>query len=72
DYYRATAEQRMIDDAEHAAARVINTGEAAKLDPMNSYQRRLIHNHFKDHPEVRTWSPGDSARLKRITILKKA
>ena len=69
DYYRASLEDRLIEEAEHVAARVINTGESAKLEPMNSYHRRIIHNHFKDHEEVKTWSPSDSARLKRVTIM---
>ncbi|MDF1813734.1 MAG: single-stranded DNA-binding protein [Verrucomicrobiales bacterium] len=71
DFYRASFEERMVEEAEHVAARVINTGQSAKLEPMNSYHRRIIHNHFKDHAEVKTWSPTDSARLKRITILPK-
>ncbi|MEX2579012.1 MAG: R3H domain-containing nucleic acid-binding protein [Verrucomicrobiales bacterium] len=69
DNYRASREFGMIEEAEAAAARVVATGCTAKLFPMNSYERRLIHTHFKDHPEVRTWSPKDSARLKRISIL---
>lgn len=66
--YLASRDYRMIEEAEEAATRVIATGRPVKLEPMNSYQRRLIHNHFKDHPSVRTWSPEDSARLKRISI----
>ena len=71
DYYRASLEDRLIEEAEHLAARVINTGESAKLEPMNSYHRRIIHNHFQDHDKVKTWSPSDSARLKRVTIMLK-
>ncbi|MEM9281473.1 MAG: R3H domain-containing nucleic acid-binding protein [Verrucomicrobiota bacterium] len=68
DSYRAAQEFRIIEEADSAAARILAGGKAVKLQPMNSYQRRLIHNHFKDHPEIKTWSPSDSARLKRITI----
>jgi len=71
DNYRATQEHSMTEEADSVAARVIASGQAAKLEPMNSYQRRLIHNHFKDHPEIKTWSPSDSARLKRISIMPK-
>lgn len=66
--YLASRDFRLIEEAEAVAARVVATGKPLKLEPMNSYQRRLVHNHFKDHPEVRTWSPEDSARLKRVTI----
>lgn len=68
DHYRASQEHGLIEEADHVAERVINSGEPAKLEPMNSYHRRIIHNHFKDHPQVKTWSPQDSARLKRIVI----
>lgn len=68
DGYRAARDERMLAEAEEVAARVVATGKTAKLEPMNSYQRRLVHHHFKDHPEVRTWSPEDSARLKRISL----
>jgi spoIIIJ-associated protein len=71
DYYRATLEAQLIDEAEQAAAKAISKGESVKLDPMNSYQRMIIHNHFKNHDKVNTWSPNDSARLKRITIIPK-
>lgn len=71
DGYQASRDHRLIEEAEAAATRVLASGEPVKLEPMNSYQRRLVHHHFKDHPRLRTWSPEDSARLKRITILPK-
>lgn len=71
DGYLATRDYRLVEETEAVAARVLASGEPAKLEPMNSYQRRLVHHHFKDHPRLRTWSPEDSARLKRITILPK-
>ena len=54
-----------------AAERVRITGRSLQLEPMNSYERRLVHNAFKDDPEVATWSPSDSARIKQITLLKR-
>jgi spoIIIJ-associated protein len=68
DGYLATRDYRMIEEADEIAARVLATGKTIKLEPMNSYQRRLIHHHFKDHPAIRTWSPEDNARLKRISL----
>jgi spoIIIJ-associated protein len=68
DGYLATRDYRIIEEADEIAARVLTTGKTIKLDPMNSYQRRLIHHHFEDHPSVRTWSPEDKARLKRISL----
>jgi spoIIIJ-associated protein len=47
---------------------VRQTGRSYQLEPMNGYERRIVHNAFKDDPEVMTWSPPDDARLKRITL----
>src|SRR5438094_318803 len=53
------------------AERVRITGRSLQLEPMNSYQRRIVHNAFKDDPDVATWSPSDSARIKQIMLLKR-
>jgi spoIIIJ-associated protein len=68
DGYRATRDCRLIEEAEEIASRVIATGRTVKLEPMNSYQRRLIHHHFKDHLAIATSSPADEARIKRISL----
>lgn len=72
DNYRASLDHRLIEEADVAAAKVAATAKPVQLEPMNSYQRRLVHNHFKDSPNIRTWSPEDSARLKRITLMPKS
>jgi spoIIIJ-associated protein len=60
---------RFLDAIRKLAAEVQSTGQPVKLDPMNSYERRLVHNLFKDDPHIRSWSPEDAGRLKRITLL---
>jgi spoIIIJ-associated protein len=70
-HYRSMKEDQMLDHIRQQADRVRRTGRPVKLPPMNSYQRRLIHNAFKDDPDVRTWSPVDDTRLKRITLLRR-
>lgn len=69
NHFRSMSEDRLLEEAEGLAKRVIHTGRPCKMEPMNSYHRRIVHNHFKDHPQVKTWSPSDDARLKRVTIL---
>ena len=68
DHHREIQEQNPIDEAEHLAERVVHSGEPAKMPPLNSYHRRLVHNHFTEHAKIQTWSPSDPARLKRITF----
>ena len=71
EHYRSMREDRIVQRVRELAERVRITGRSLQLEPMNSYERRLIHNAFKDDPEVATWSPSDSARIKQITLLKR-
>jgi spoIIIJ-associated protein len=71
EHYRSMREDRIVQRVRELADRVRITGRALQLEPMNSYERRLVHNAFKDDPEVATWSPSDSARIKQITLIKR-
>ena len=71
EMYRSMREDRVVQRVRELAERVRITGRSLQLEPMNSYERRLVHNAFKDDPEVATWSPSDSARIKQITLLKR-
>lgn len=67
--HRGQQDDHFLEEVRHLAQQVRSTGQAVKMEPMNSYQRRLVHNLFKDDPDLKTWSPEDESRLKRITIL---
>ncbi len=67
--FRERKDDSFLNDIRALADTVRTSGQAIKLDPMNSYQRRLVHNLFKDDPGIRTWSPEDDSRMKRITLL---
>ncbi len=71
-HFRNIQEDQLIEEAERLADRVVNSGHSAKMEPLNSYFRRIVHNHFLNHPKIQTWSPPDSARLKRITLRLKS
>ena len=71
EHYRSMHEDRIIERVRALAERVRVTGRSLQLEPMNSYERRIVHNAFKDDPDVATWSPSDSARIKQITLLKR-
>jgi len=71
DHYRDMQRDQLVLRARHAAESVRATGNPVQLEPMNSYQRRLIHDAFKDDPEVMSWSPSDDARIKRITLKRR-
>jgi spoIIIJ-associated protein len=71
EHYRSMREDRIVQRVRELAERVRVTGRSLQLEPMNSYERRIVHNAFKDDPEIATWSPSDSARIKQITLLKR-
>ena len=71
EYYREMREDGIVQRARQIADLVRKTGRPFHLDPMNSYDRRIIHNAFKDDPDIITWSPPDEARIKRITLKKR-
>jgi len=71
EHYRSMRDDRIVQRVRELAERVRITGRSLQLEPMNSYERRIVHNAFKDDPEVATWSPSDSARIKQITLLKR-
>ncbi len=64
-------EDKIVQRVRELAERVRLSGRSLQLEPMNSYERRIVHNAFKDDPDVATWSPNDSARIKQITLLKR-
>lgn len=68
EHHRDMRDDALIQRARHLADAVRNSGRSIQTEPMNSYDRRLVHNAFRDDPEVMTWSPPDDARVKRITL----
>ena len=42
-----------------AAEDAVRHGEAVEMDPMGSNERRVVHEHLRDRPEIETYSEGD-------------
>jgi spoIIIJ-associated protein len=61
--YRKRREARLEEHARELAGRVIETGREEELEPMNSYERKLVHDAVADIDGVETESRGvDPAR----------
>lgn len=71
EHYRAMQQDSFLQKVRVLADQVRVTGRPVQLEPMNSFDRRLVHNAFKDDPQVKTVSPNDDARLKRITLVRR-
>ena len=60
----------MISLAKKTAREVVNTKMEVKLDNMNSYERRIIHNTLSDNNKVITISEGEEPNRHIIIKLK--
>lgn len=57
--YRARREDTLIRLARREAARVRANGRAVKMEPMNPYERRVLHSALQDFDGVTTYSEGE-------------
>jgi spoIIIJ-associated protein len=69
--YRLQEFDLMMKRVDETAQQVLETGTEAELPPMNSFERRLVHNHFKDHPAIQSFSPKSDERIKSIILRKR-
>lgn len=71
EHYRTMREDSMLEKVRRFGERVRAGGKPIRLQPMNSYERRIVHNAFKDDPEVATVSSDERGRLKRVTLMRR-
>jgi spoIIIJ-associated protein len=57
--YRARQGEALRRRADLAAEDAIRDGRAIEMDPMGPNERRVVHEHLRDRPEVETHSEGD-------------
>ncbi len=66
--YRMRHEEQIIRNAYRTAEQVRRTGRSKLLDPMNPFERRLVHTALNDFDGVETKSEGDGL-YKQVRIL---
>ncbi|WP_315117046.1 RNA-binding cell elongation regulator Jag/EloR [uncultured Clostridium sp.] len=70
--YRQKREETLKRLAFKIANKARRTGRTVKLEPMNPYERRIIHSVLQNDPYVKTYSEGDEPYRRVIVDLKKA
>ena len=65
--YRAKREQRLERLANKVAAKVVKYRRSVTLEPMNAYERHVIHTALQDVPGVTTYSTG-VAPTRRVIV----
>jgi spoIIIJ-associated protein len=67
--YRSQAREELVRKAQSAADKVRRWGDVVELEPMNAFDRRIIHNALKDDPAVETHSVEvEGTELKAILL----
>ena len=68
--YRSRREETLKKLAKRLADKVVRTARPVKLEPMNPYERKVIHSTLQDNPEVLTRSEGEDPYRRIIIELK--
>lgn len=68
--YRSQAREALVKKAMEAAEKVRRWGDAVELEPMGSYDRRIVHHALKDDPDVETHSVEVDGTEKKALILR--
>ena len=68
--YRASARDALVKKAKDAADKVRRWGDIVELEPMNAFDRRVVHNALKDDPSVETHSVEVDGTTKKAILLR--
>ena len=68
--YRAQAREVLIKRAKDAADKVRKWGDIVELEPMNAYDRRVVHQALREDPDIETQSVEVEGTDKKAILLR--
>ena len=68
--YRAQAREALVKKAKEAAEKVRRWGDVVELEPLNAFDRRIIHQALKDDPTIETHSVEVEGTDKKAILLR--
>ena len=68
--YRSQAREALVKKAKDAAEKVRRWGDVVELEPMNAYDRRVVHTALRDDPAVETHSVEVEGTSKKAILLR--
>ncbi|MBU6410186.1 MAG: KH domain-containing protein [Verrucomicrobia bacterium] len=68
--YRAQAREALVKRAKEAAEKVRRWGDIVELEPMNAFDRRIVHQVLKEDPDVETQSVEVEGTDKKAILLR--
>ena len=69
--YREKRETSLVAYAKKMAQKVMYSRRAIKLDPMNPYERRIVHFALQDNTKITSFSEGEEPNRRIVLALKK-
>jgi spoIIIJ-associated protein len=68
--YRSQAREALVKKAMEAAEKVRRWGDIVELEPLNAFDRRIVHNSLRDDPGVETHSVEVEGTDKKAILLR--
>jgi spoIIIJ-associated protein len=68
--YRTQARDALIKKAKDAAEKVRRFGDIVELEPLNSFERRIVHHAVKDDPDIETHSVEVEGTDKKVILFR--
>lgn len=68
--YRSQAREALVKKARDAAEKVRRWGDIVELEPMNAFDRRIVHQAIKDDPDIETHSVEVDGTEKKAILLR--
>lgn len=68
--YRTQARDSLVKKAMDAAEKVHRWGDVVEMEPMNAFDRRIVHGALKDHPHVESHSVEVEGTDKKAILLR--
>lgn len=71
EHYRAKREESLKRLANKVAAKVVKYRRNITLEPMNAYERHVIHETLQDYPDVITYSTGTEPNRRTVVAFSR-
>jgi spoIIIJ-associated protein len=68
--YRSQAREALVRKAKDAAEKVRRWGDIVELEPLNAFDRRIVHNALKNDPGIETHSVEVEGTDKKAILLR--
>ena len=69
--YRAKREESLVRLARKVAGKVVKYRRNVTLEPMNAYERHVIHTALQDYPDVTTYSIGTEPNRRTVVAFSR-